>query len=183
MTHPTVRTCRFSTDRLVVGVWHATAERFGLDLADTVEEVLTPDTTTTLPGDWRGTYDRHRAARWIELRDTESPTLLVVHRETGRAIGLFMVYETPAATPDRRVDVRIGYVLASTAWGRGFGTELVAGFVRWACARPTIATISGGVEPANVASARVLTKNGFTRSGTIEGTDLYVLGVGRPASE
>ena len=63
------------------------------------------------------------------------------------------------------IEVRLGYLLAETAWGSGLASELVCGFVDW-CRRQEIASIVGGVGSENIASRRVLEKNGFTRDPT-----------------
>ena len=59
------------------------------------------------------------------------------------------------------MDLRIGYLIAEQDWGKGLATELLAGLVAWARSQPSVHSVTGGVDPANLASARVLTKNGF----------------------
>lgn len=54
------------------------------------------------------------------------------------------------------------YLLAEAVWGAGVASELIRGFVDW-CERNNVASIVGGVERGNVASRRVLEKNGFER--------------------
>lgn len=175
MTQGSANGCAFSTSRLVVGDWHDLSERWGFDLVEVVAGVLTPATTVALPPDWSGEFDGARARRWIAARDAESPTLLVIERDAGVAIGLLILFEAVRPGHHRQVDVRVGYVLAEAAWGRGFATELVRGFVTWARSQPVVGSISGGVARDNDASARVLIKNGFTPVGTVEGEHLYRL--------
>jgi RimJ/RimL family protein N-acetyltransferase len=151
---------------MFAGEWHSMSERWGLDLVAAVRSVLTRATTAELPPDWRGEFDDARAAGWIEERDAESPTLLAIERATGGPVGLLILFESPTGGEPGRVDVRLGYVLAESAWGRGLGSELVGGLVGWARAEPDVASITGGVAPDNVASARVLIRNGFLRSET-----------------
>mmetsp|Transcript_18083 Transcript_18083/g.33682 ORF Transcript_18083/g.33682 Transcript_18083/m.33682 type:complete len:88 (-) Transcript_18083:963-1226(-) len=62
--------------------------------------------------------------------------------------------------PENFGHLRLGYMLAENAWGKGYASEIVAGFVEW-CHKRDIKSISGGVEPDNVASRRVLDKCGF----------------------
>ena len=52
-------------------------------------------------------------------------------------------------------------MLAESAWGKGFATELITGLVNW-CRENAIKSITGGVEHNNPASARVLEKCGFS---------------------
>jgi len=59
------------------------------------------------------------------------------------------------------IEVRLGYLLSEHAWGKGIAGELVSGFVTWCRRQANIVSIVGGVEQNNVASQRVLEKNGF----------------------
>lgn len=72
-----------------------------------------------------------------------------------------ILFEIEALSGDG-VDLRLGYVIAESSWGKGIATELVAGLVEWAVASTGIVSISGGVAPGNLASARVLGKAGFS---------------------
>lgn len=87
VAHEIARRCRFGTDRLLVEEWHGLGSGARIDLAAAVAEILTPATTAALPPEWHGDFDRTRAARWIEARDDESPTLLVVDRTSGEPVG------------------------------------------------------------------------------------------------
>ncbi|MDJ0976200.1 MAG: GNAT family N-acetyltransferase [Planctomycetota bacterium] len=154
--------CSFETSRLDVATWQPQRA----DLIAAVMSILTEATTSSLPAPWQGAYDEQRASAWIASRDAEGPTLLVVDRAAQQPVGLLILFEE--GTPDAR-HVRLGYVLAEPAWGRGLATELVAGFVAWCRALPDIASITGGVEAGNAASARVLEKNGFRMVARAEG--------------
>ncbi len=151
--------CEFETERLAVSAWGIDAPD---DLPARIALVLTATTTQFLPPAWQGDYTEDRARRWIGERNGESPTLLVVGRTTGDAVGLVILFEEPRATDPPTIEVRLGYVLAEPHWGRGLASELVGGFVAWCRGEPSIGSIAGGVEVDNAASARVLTKNGFT---------------------
>jgi RimJ/RimL family protein N-acetyltransferase len=167
-----VEACAFATERLVVEDWHRT----GADtLARFVEALLTPAVTRSLPPDWQGEYDFERATRWIEDRDTEGTTLLA--SEAGVPVGLVLLHEEPVSDG---VIVRLGYLLAEDAWGRGLGSELIAGLVRWCRARRSLRALVGGVVVDNVASVRVLERNGFTLADdghSTEGEREYRLGL------
>ncbi|MGI9623056.1 MAG: GNAT family N-acetyltransferase [Acidimicrobiales bacterium] len=191
MAHDTTSECSFVTDRLTVVPWHGAAEA-DLTIADAVEAseidpfdavaaVLTERTTEWLPNEWRGNYDRARAQAWLQERDAESPTLLIIDRGLGSAVGLLILFETtmPGTTLD--LDVRFGYVLAEPVWGSGLATELVAGLVTWARSQPRIRFLTGGVALENAASARVLEKNGFVGSEPRDGERTYELDVARRA--
>ena len=154
--------CSFETDRLSVVEWHSRAgfSQSEQDLARVVTAIMTEPVTRSLPPDWQGPYDIDRAENWIAERDQEGPTLLVVERATGEAIGLVILFEFEADHLSG-VDVRLGYMLAESAWGTGLASELIAGFVDWCRSRGRIRSLAGGVASDNPASARVLEKNGF----------------------
>ena len=124
----------------------------GVDLAAVLPNLLTATTTASLPETWQGVYSNERARAWIGERDAESPTLLVVDRMSSEPIGLVMLVEME---DDSSIDLRIGYLLAESSWGRGLATELVAGLVAWARRQPAIHTLTGGVAARNTASADV----------------------------
>ena len=167
---------QFHTTRMDVAGWHA-VELPGGSLSDVVANMLTPHTTRSLPRPWRGTYDLTRAAEWIRQRDAEATTLLAMHRRTAAPVGLMILFELPG--DPGQVDIRLGYLLAESAWGKGLGTELVAGLVEWCRARPHIRSITGGVATANMASARVLLNNDFVPTGPAsDGEQMYSLELG-----
>ena len=164
-----------------MGPWHALAHEHGVSLQEVVEPILSTATTRALPTEWYGDYDTQRTLDWIVARDAESPTLLVIDRPTGAAIGLIILFEDRAGG-HAAVDLRLGYLLAESTWGAGYGTELVEGFVAWALDVDEIHTVSGGVATDNPASARVLLKNGFALVGeSANGEHLYQLDVGGPS--
>lgn len=147
----------FVTERLIVDEWHLLSET-DRGLAKSIMVILTPSATQSLPDGWRGEYSVDRAAQWIKERDKESTNLLVLDRPSKKPIGLMIMFESDEQQSGR--SVRIGYVLAETAWGQGFATELLQGFIDW-CRTVQISSIVGGVERDNVASQRVMEKNGF----------------------
>ena len=149
-----VEDCSFETERLVVEGWHLAVVE---SLPAVVAGMLTPAVTRSLPPGWGGPYDEARAHRWIADRDAEGSTLLV---SEGRGpVGLVLLHE---ASVPAGVVVRVGYLLAEHAWGRGLGGELVEGLVRWCREQASVRSIIGGVAPDNTASIRVLERNGFT---------------------
>ena len=137
--------------------------------------MLTVRTTTALPEPWRGDFSVERAKAWISERDAESPTLLVTEAVTERPVGLVILADVPLG--ESSVDVRIGYSFAEDVWGQGLATELLAGLIDWARTQPTIHTLTGGVDPNNRASVRVLEKSGFRRVSDDDETAIYQLDV------
>ncbi len=167
--------CEFVTGRLQVGPWRAVAQRAELDLARVIAELLTDRTTVALPESWQGNYTVDRARAWIEERDTESPTLLVMEADTARPVGLVVLVSVPLDYS--MVDVRIGYVIAEASWGRGFATELLSGLIDWMRTERSVRTLTGGVDLTNLASVRVMENNGFRRISIDEVTATYRLDI------
>ena len=62
--------------------------------------------------------------------------------------------------PESSGELRLGYMLDESVWGKGYATELISGFVSW-CKNHDIESVIGGVERNNLASRRVLEKSGF----------------------
>lgn len=149
----------FETERLRCSPWIEEARRIGADLPSTVAHLLTPRTTAALPPAWHGEFTTERATAWIEEQEVDSTTLLVTETSSRQPIGLVILAAVPAEGAD--VDLRVGYVIEETWWGRGIATELLAGLVDWARRQPAISSLTGGVDPSNVASIRVLERSGF----------------------
>jgi RimJ/RimL family protein N-acetyltransferase len=64
-----------------------------------------------------------------------------------------------------------GWVLASWAHGRGFATEALAAALAWLDTKPEIERSVCLIDPANTASLRVASKNGFRPFQTIRFRD------------
>lgn len=163
------KSCSFETERLWIGDWHS-SDAIGNDptaLPQVVSALLTPTVTRALPEDWQGPFTSSRASNWIEERDREGSTLLVVERSGHSPAGLLILAEDGDDTTRRCV--RLGYLIAESAWGRGLATELVEGFVQW-CRDNDVALIIAGVEHDNLASQRVLEKCGFVPSADGDST-------------
>ncbi len=149
----------FETERLRCGPWIDEARQIGADLSSIVASLLTPATTAGLPPAWHGEFTVERARAWIEEREAHSTTLLVTDKPNHEPIGLVILTAVPPN--GARADLRVGYVIKETWWGRGIATELVAGLVDRARRDPGIVSVTGGADPSNGASIRVLERSGF----------------------
>ena len=149
--------CRFATDRLQVCEWHSVSQADWDQeaLESIVINTLTPQVTQSLPPSWQGSYSSERASSWIKERDSEGMTLLVIEKNNKSAIGLVIL----SASADGR-DLRLGYLLNESVWGKGFASELISGLIEW-CRENKISSVTGGVEQNNRASKKVLEKAGF----------------------
>lgn len=154
--------CNFRTARLLLREWHSLDpdEWDGRDLSEAVISILTEPVTRSLPPTWQGDYTTSRAKGWIRERDSEGITLLAVSGETRMAVGLMILFQQ---VDDEVADaeIRVGYLLAESAWGSGMATEMVTGFVQWCRAQKFVGMITAGVEFDNHASRRVLEKCGL----------------------
>lgn len=173
MAHDSVRKCELQTPRVVVGDWHEVADRYRFDLGESVGRILTPATTAELPPAWQGDYNKERTVAWIEDRDHESPTLLVVDHRNVEPIGVLILFESQSDVHAGLSDIRVGYVLAESAWGQGLASELIGALVVWGRSHPSIGSMSAGLSVSNHASARVLIKNGFRHVGSPHDERLY----------
>jgi [ribosomal protein S5]-alanine N-acetyltransferase len=89
-------------------------------------------------------------------------TFTVVERATCEAIGLL---GSKSGVDDRGV-VEIGYGINPSGWGRGFATEAVGALTLHLFALPGVACVTAQTAADNLASQRVLEKNGFGRVGS-----------------
>jgi predicted acetyltransferase len=139
--------CQFKTDRLRVDSWQHYASTINDNtlLYQSVVSILIPEVTKALPPGWQDIDTTEKANDWIE----------------NSLVGFLILNGEPASNPDL-IDVHLGYLLSRQTWGKGIGSELIKGLVSWCEATENISSISGGVEVDNIASIRVLEKNGFT---------------------
>jgi RimJ/RimL family protein N-acetyltransferase len=85
----------------------------------------------------------------------------VVERSTGAVVGDAGLHPLAGRGPD----VELGYTLARGAWGHGYATEMGGALVDHAFGALDLARVMAQVEPANLASRRVLEKLGMTERG------------------
>lgn len=108
-------------------------------------------------------YPELAAELWIlqtraAYRPGSNVTLIVEHE--GEVIGSGGVFK-------RHVDAdwEIGYWIAKPVWGKGFGTEIGAAMVRFACDELKARRVIAGHYADNPASGRILEKLGFAYTG------------------
>ncbi|MBT8338112.1 MAG: GNAT family N-acetyltransferase [Gemmatimonadetes bacterium] len=162
----------FETPRLRAAPWPSGSHRLeSQGLPSVVADLLTPAVTAPLPEPWHGPYSAARAAEWIHDRDAEGTTLLVVDRTTDEPVGLVFLHDS-SDLDHPRSELRLGYLVAESRWGRGFATELVRGLVAWARSSPYLRVVAG-VASNNAASRRVLEKSGFAVVSEVTGPELF----------
>lgn len=86
----------------------------------------------------------------------------VIERSTGALIGDAGLHPLGGRGPD----IEVGYTLARSAWGRGYGTEAARALVEYAFAHLGAPRVVAQVEPDNRGSRHVLEKLGMTERAT-----------------
>jgi hypothetical protein len=89
----------------------------------------------------------------------------------GQTIGTAGFY----GPPDESGQVIIGYGMVSREWGNGYGTEAVACLIEICRRDGGVTAILADTELDNVASQRVLEKNGFARVHTTDESHFFKL--------
>lgn len=167
--------CRFDTERLSVQGWHQfqTESAEENTFAEIALEVLSDEATKFLPDGWQYIDTIEKAKDWFEDRLSESSCFLVEEKTRKKIIGFVFLYEIEAVPS--LIELRLGFLLAESTWGKGFGSELISGLVDWCKNDPAVKSLSGGVEPENFGSAKVLEKSGFKRiqADTHEDTTIF----------
>lgn len=159
----------FSTDRLRVNQFSEKGIRSYEYFTRQIIDILSSEVTKALPEGWQNITSIDKAKHWIKERDEES-TVLLIHRVVdSELIGFIFLY--PITAEDNLVDLRFGYLLSKTEWGKGLGTEVVKGIVDTCIAQGNIRSISGGVEVDNIGSIKVLEKCGFQALDQEEGME------------
>lgn len=115
---------------------------------------------------WRLMNTPDETRDYIEemLKREEAGTYLyasVVLKSTKKIIGTAMIFNFDS---DAR-HAEIGYVFHRNHWGKGYGTEAVALMSEFSIDILNLHKLHGRVVDANIASARILEKNGFDLEG------------------
>ncbi|WP_170763393.1 GNAT family N-acetyltransferase [Ruegeria lacuscaerulensis] len=165
---------RFATQRLSVSDWRPEIadQRLRRTLEVDLTKVLTPAVLKPLPPSMQLEGQLEGVTAWIDARHAESDVLLVRQQQDNQLIGLMILARSPDAMDS--LTIHIGYLFAESAWGFGYATELLNGFVA-ACSFDQTLRLVAGVEHDNPASARVLQKTGFMLlpEQSSESTEMY----------
>ena len=103
-------------------------------------------------------------AAWVEQHGprTDQPGGTAVHKLERTVIGGIGF----KGDPDEHGRVEIGYGFNSTHWSQGYATEALQALCEWTLETGYARTIAAETLETNIASGRVLEKNGFARTGT-----------------
>lgn len=106
----------------------------------------------------RDFLNRAKMARWERPRKIFH--LAVVGQSDGRLIGGCGIYVDAASQ-----QATIGYTLSRDAWRQGIGTEVAQALLRFGFERLKLHRIAASCDVENVASWRVMEKEGMRREG------------------
>lgn len=153
--------CLFKTNRVSILNWNFIESQtdFEDSTIKSVLNIMTPNVTEALPDGWQNINTNEKAENWINERKEDSNFYSITSTETNEIIGFMFLYEIKKSK-----ELRLGYLLTESTWGKGIGSELIKGLVKWSSDLGIINSISGGVGKDNIRSIKVLEKNGFYKS-------------------
>lgn len=101
-------------------------------------------------------------ARNILRQMMTSQVLGIVLRKTGELIGCVGLYERMQDSGEPDANGReLGYMLSESAWSNGYMTEATAAIIRFAFEELRLERLYASCFEENLASMRILEKNGF----------------------
>ena len=161
---PLHQRCTFHTERLLIkSVKSQIVDDDSKRLyTGKVLQLLTPAVTSSLPADWQNITSYQEARKWWQQRIEESCLLSIQLKASDEIIGFVFLYDDE--TEQAQVNLHIGYLLGEAYWAKGYGSELINGLVNWTYLDKNIRSLVGGVEINNIASIKVMEKNGFRRA-------------------
>jgi len=143
------------TDRLKVFNWRL-YKADSMELSKAIKPITTASVMKTLPPSWQTLDSDNSRVAWINEREAESYCLAICKKESNDLIGVLLL------SPEN-IDARVGYLIAEEFWGQGFASEIISGLCKLLNETGFAKTITGGVDPTNIPSVKVLTKNGFVK--------------------
>ncbi|MFI0220052.1 GNAT family N-acetyltransferase [Streptomyces lydicus] len=137
---------------------------------------LAPDDAQALTRIYSGASVRHTTGQELTLAQAQRKIRRALARaaETPRAQwswGILATDEMIGLISLRRRSPTVGsisYILREDTWGNGYATEAVKNVVAFAFTTAGLERLEAMHHPDNPASGRVLTKTGFTRTGTCD---------------
>lgn len=88
----------------------------------------------------------------------EYGTFKIFERQTGKLLGLAKL----EILGERRQEAELGYMLKPDYWGKGFGNEITEVLMETALSDPSLKRVYAITDPQNMASRKILLKNGFS---------------------
>lgn len=148
----------FETSRLKVVNWR-NYEKDITRLSKSIQMVVTESVLKTLPPNWGVLDFDAQSKEWILARERESYCLAVLDKKASSLVGVMLIGKPD--TGEECVELRLGYFVAEKYWGHGYASEVIGGLCQYIDNYEDVNSIIAGVDPENIASIKVLTKNGF----------------------
>jgi len=116
-------------------------------------------------GVYESPFQTSRAETEKSMEEWKGSKRFFVQKKDGTRIGLMNVWEVvPGLAP--QFGLEFGYALAPVERGKGYCTEAVGLLLDYSFLTTLVARIQAHTDLRNVASQRVLEKNGFVKEGT-----------------
>jgi [ribosomal protein S5]-alanine N-acetyltransferase len=122
------------------------------------------ETTINIPHPYTGPDADWWIRKRIEQARRQGKETTFALRTAGKLIGVLGADNIEIGMSHR---AEIGYWLARAFWGHGLMSAAVQAYVRYAFAELEVVRLTAHVFESNLASARVLEKNGFTLEGRL----------------
>ena len=97
----------------------------------------------------------------VILDDNARYADLGYYRITDDHQGNFIGLAKLASVADQPKTAELGYMLLPEYWGRGIASQIAAILIEQARSNPEISSLIAIIDPANLASKKILTNNGF----------------------
>ena len=124
----------------------------------------------TLPPSWQNLDNLEKIQHWINEREQEGACFCIVNKSQDRLlIGLLFLYIDQSLK-----EIRLGYLLGEKFWGQKYASEVIEGLCTYCNEHFSGFKLIGGVETNNVASIKVLNKNGFKQQGDTINDTLFL---------
>lgn len=110
---------------------------------------------------------KNEVKKYIRDHQNKFAYYFIVEEEKTK-IGFLDIYKI--MQKDKRAS--IGYGIKKEYWGKGYGTKMCQTGLKFIKTKLKIHSVEATAEPNNIASCKVLEKNGFEKIGTIK--DYYI---------
>ena len=164
---------------------------FTLAEAPALQKICESKQVAAMSGSIAHPYPEGRAEKFIRdcavnIESGDGYAWAIFERSTGELLG-----DTMLTINKANYSGEFGYLLGEHAWGKGYATETLAGVLRYGFETLGLRRIFGNCSVNNLASARVMEKNGLAREGHTKDSylkwgvweDEYHYGITRPMWE
>jgi [ribosomal protein S5]-alanine N-acetyltransferase len=116
-------------------------------------------------GLYESPFQRSRAEAEKGFDEWKGSKRFFIQKKDGRRIGLMTVWEVVPGNA-AQFGLEIGYALSPEERGKGYSTEAVKLLLDYSYLTTVVTRIQAHTDVRNIASQRVLEKNGFLKEGT-----------------